>query len=433
MRPRWMYAIVLGFGALRLGVVAARAQERVAPTGAVTGRVVCGDTNAPARMAKVYLEGVKAAAGERPAEKKLAKGEAAAKGEARAAPIERVTIETDLNGEFAFPKVAPGDYYVNVAMTGYLSTRTMFTEKEMADPSPEMRKIVARALNLAHVEVGHTERVEMRMERGAAVSGTVRFDDGAPASGLTVRLLKKGADGKWEEMKVAAAMMFWGTSTDDRGQFRMAGLPPETYLLEADLSLREEKLTSTPGPVGKPMSQMVMTKDRFTLPFYSGSGGGGATRQSEAATFTVGPGQERTGEDLTIPLAKLHRVTGVVVAKRDGHKVTAAKVVLAYKDDGKEVATAEVAREDGVFRFEFVPEGDYVVKTADARDAVWDTVKNPPGMFPATTDKERMTTAYGAAEQPLLLRGEMTDVVLTVPEKAAEKAGAAASLRSPVA
>jgi len=418
----WQQAVAVT--GLLLAGISAGAQVRVEPTGVVAGRVLCGDTNDPARMAKVYLEAVKLPTGEKSAEKKEVHGEAGS------TTVERVTIETDLNGEFAFPKVAPGDYYVIVAMTGYLSTRTMFTEKEMADPSPEMRKMVARALNQVHVEAGHAERVEVRMERGAAVSGTVSFDDGSPANGVTVKLLKKGADGKWEEMKLASRMAFWGAATDDRGQFRISGLPPQTYMLEADLALQEEKLTSTGGGGPGKISQMAMVRDRFTLPFYSGSGGSGTARRSDAATFTVGPGQERSGEDLTIPLTKLHRVTGMVVAKRDGHKVDAAKVVLTYRDDGKELATAEVGREDGVFRFEFVPEGDYVVKTADARDVVWETVKNPPGMFPATTEKERLTTAYGAAEQPLLLRGEMSDVVLTVPDKAASKAGAAGAAAS---
>ena len=98
------------------------------------------------------------------------------------------------------------------------------------------------------------------------------------------------------------------------------------------------------------------------------------------------------------------------MAKRDGHQVSAAKVVLAYRDDEKELASAGVDRADGVFRFEFVPEGDYVIKTEDARDVVWESVKNTTGMFPPTLEKERLVTSYGTAEQPLLLRGEMSDV-----------------------
>ncbi len=390
---------------LLLAGISAVAQVRVEPTGAVTGRVVCGDTNDPARAAKVHLETVRAASGEKKS----------TKGEVTAGSVEGVTLQTDLDGEFAFPKVPPGDYFVDVEMAGYLSTRAMFTAKEMEDPSPEMQRLVGRALNRVRVEAAHMERVQVRMERGSAVSGTVRFDDGSPAIGVAVKLLKKGDGGKWEEMKLGVGSMFWAKQTDDRGGFRISGFPPATYLLETDLTLQDEKTTMTKGAGEGQTMAFVMTKDRFTLPFY----GRGATRQSDATPFTVGPGQERDGEELTIPLAKLHRVTGIVVAKKDGHKVDAAKVVLAYRDDGKELATAEVGREDGVFRFEFVPEGDYVVKTADARDAVWETVKSTPGMFPPTIDKERLLTAYGAAEQPLLLRGEMADVVLTVPEKAA--------------
>lgn len=68
-------------------------------------------------------------------------------------------------------------------MAGYLSTRAMFTAKEMEDPSPEMQRLVGRALNRVRVEAAHMERVQVRMERGSAVSGTVRFDDGSPAIG----------------------------------------------------------------------------------------------------------------------------------------------------------------------------------------------------------------------------------------------------------
>jgi len=93
---------------LLLAGISAVAQVRVEPTGAVTGRVVCGDTNDPARAAKVHLETVRAASGEKKS----------TKGEVTAGSVEGVTLQTDLDGEFAFPKVPPGDYFVDVEMAG---------------------------------------------------------------------------------------------------------------------------------------------------------------------------------------------------------------------------------------------------------------------------------------------------------------------------
>ena len=177
MQPALVAGGVLGVG---------RAQVRTEPTGSVAGRVLCGDTNDPARSARVHLEPVRAAGGE----KKVVMGETGPP-----SGVEGVTLQTDLNGEFLFPKVLPGGYFVIVEMPGYLSARAMFTDKEIEDPSPEMRQLVGRALNRVQVETGHTERVQVRMERGSAVSGTVHFDDGSPAIGVPVKLLKKGDKG----------------------------------------------------------------------------------------------------------------------------------------------------------------------------------------------------------------------------------------------
>lgn len=410
MRLRFLLVLVLVSGWWCGDGMTADGQERQDPMGAVTGKVLCTDTNDPARMAKVHLEAVKASE----IEKKRAKAENGP------TSTEQVTIATDLNGEFVFPKVAPGDYYVDVEMVGYLSTRAMFTAKEMADTTPEMQRMIARALHRIRVEGGRTEHVEIGLERGGAVSGTVLFDDGSPASGLAVKILKKQPNSKWEELKLPVSGFMRGTLTDDRGQFRVAALPADTYMLEVDMALQDEKRT-TMSSAGEHFSEMTTATNRFELPFF----GRGATRQSEAATFTLGAGQELTGEDVTVPLAKLHRVTGIVVAKKDGHKVNAGKLELTYRDDGKQLATAGVSREDGLFRFEFVPEGDYILKVEQARDIVWETLKNPPEVFPTTSEKERLLASYGDAEQPLLLRGDVSDLLVQVPEKGAAKAAEA--------
>ena len=386
-------------------------QERAGTSsmGAVRGRVICGDSNAPARMAKVRLEAVKTEL--EPAAHRTGKVEAFSGG------AEGTTVETNLNGEFLFPRVRPGAYFVIVEKAGYLSVRASFTAKEMEDKSPEMQEILARRLNRVQVEPGHTEQVQIREERGGAVSGTVLFDDGSPASGLAVQVLKKQTSGKWEELRVISGNASPDSYTDDQGRFRIASLPADTYMIKVDMSIQDVKTVVVSDPGSDNHTEYAVLSYRDTLPFY----GRGATRLAEAASFTLGAAQELTGADVTIPLTKLHRLTGIVVAMRDGHKVSAAKVILTYRDDGKELTSTELSKEDGTFSFEFVPEGDYIMQTKDSRDVVREQVKNVPGAFPPVLEKERLLSAFGDANQPLLLQGEVSDIVLQVPEKGAAK------------
>ena len=138
--------------------------------------------------------------------------------------VEGVTLQTDLNGEFLFPKVLPGRVLRDCGDAGLPSARAMFTDKEIEDRSPEMRQLVGRALNRVQVDTGHTERVQVRMERGSAVSGTVHFDDGSLAIGVPVKLLKGAgqlggdeADCGWDVLGQADGRP---RAVPDRGMFR---------------------------------------------------------------------------------------------------------------------------------------------------------------------------------------------------------------------
>ena len=377
------------------------------PTGSVTGHVFCSDTNQPARFAHVSLEAVPTASTTPTSSNPSSKPSSD--------PVSGNSVETTLDGSFTLTKVKPGTYYVVVEKEGYVKPRDIFTKKQIEDPSPDMRALIASALPRVTVESGHTDQAEVRLERGAAISGTILYDDGSPASELNIQLLHKDASGKWAPIQNSTHFNL-RTQTDDRGIFRLASLLGDEYKVEADLTLSQSKTVTNTGADGQVM-QFVMQSDFFTLHFY----GAGTPRIDEAKPIKLLAGQELTGQDMMLPISKLHKLTGRVVAGADAHLVNAADVALITRDDNKQLATSEISRDDGLFHFEFVPDGDYILRVTNARDVVWEAP--PPSSTPMAMpfppqDKQRVLASYGGVDQPLILSGEMLGVIATVPPDA---------------
>jgi hypothetical protein len=73
--------------------------------------------------------------------------------------------------------------------------------------------------------------------RGAEVSGSVAYDDGSPAVGFQMNLLYPfGAENSGQTVKLSNSQVdFPGElgMTDDRGHFRLSGIPPGSYVLAA--------------------------------------------------------------------------------------------------------------------------------------------------------------------------------------------------------
>jgi len=378
------------------------------PTGSVTGRVFCADTNVPARFAHVSLEAIPDHSNS-PSKNspKPNSGPISVSGTPAT-----ISVETTLDGSFTLTKVKPGAYYVVVEKEGYVKPRDIFTKKQIEDPSPGMLALIASALPRVVVESGHTEQAEVRLERGAAISGTILYDDGSPASGLEVKLLHKDAGGRWVPLENASL-----TGTDDRGVFRIASLLGDEYMVEADLLLSQSKsYSNAPDSAGQIM-QLTPQNNFFTLPFYSN----GTARQSQATSVKLLAGQELTGQDMILTISKLHKLTGRVAAGPDAHFVNAASVALVTRDDNQQLATTDISRDDGLFHFELVPEGDYILRVTNTRDVVWETlvsISSNPINFPPP-DRERVLASYGNVDQPLILSGDMLDVIVTVPPNTA--------------
>ena len=390
------------------GPVVAQTAEAGQPVGTLIGHVYCGDTNAPARFARVSLEAVQEGASPMNTAPATGPGGGAAAGGATIS-----TVETSPDGSFTMSKVKPGDYYVNVEKEGYMSPKTAFTAKDLADPSPDTRALMDKTMNRVRVEAGGAAHVEIRLERGAAVSGTVLYDDGTPAGEVQLKLLHHDASGKWVPISSYGRKFGAGITTDDRGHYRVASLQPDEYMLETDISLSDITTRSVNSGGGRVM-QFAMANARSSLSFY----GAGSVTMAEAKSFTLRAGREHSDENVTIPIAKLHKLTGRVAAGQDGHSVNAASVNLVTREGGKKITSAPISREDGLFHFDFVPEGDWLLQVREARDVVWergDTPKDGPMMPMPPQDKERVLESYGSAEMPLLVRGDMLGITVTVP------------------
>lgn len=369
-------------------VLCSAAAAQTAPsqeaTGRVAGHVYCNDTNGPARMARVILEPVSDVHDATQPHYSLERPSTNA-------------VQTGLDGSFTMKDVKPGAYYLIAEMPGYLSSVASLSDEDWGHPTAAVADRMAKILQRVFVEAGRTALVNLSLERGAAVNGTVSFDDGNPAVGVRVKALREKSDGSWETVRLDAIQPFMSTGivTNDLGQYRIAGLAAGHYVIEASLSISNIRVTGFMGQMSG-----IEERSQSSLAFFSG----GKLKAEKDAAFALAGGESRPGEDILIPLSKLHTVSGTVVTESDGRPARVDKVSLLYADDQKELATAQVDPKSGEYRFYFVPEGHFVLK-----------VEGDLTVF-KHADNSAAVYHYGPLQRPLDVNGDVDGFVLALPE-----------------
>jgi hypothetical protein len=382
--------------------VSTPAQTRpVEDVGTVTGHILCSDTQRPARLAEVRLVSTSI----------TASSKVDAFQDFNALGNSLPPVQTDMSGAFTVHNVHPGTYYLRVDYPGYLTSILSFTRSQLAHPTPDIQKRIASELQTITVAPHTTARADATILRGASISGTILYDDGSPAVGLGISLYRRDAKGEYKE---DFGSYRFNLTTDDRGHYRIDSLPADSYVLSANFSINESTITTMPTPGGNGTMQVNMQKTLFSLPLYSGS----VLRRQDATVIKTDAGQETPSVDLTMPLSKLHSVSGTVITQ-GGHTVNAGKVALLYADTREELTNTPISRDDNQFHFLYVPEGNYVLAVQEASDVTQIEVANPAGTTPKTRLEDKTVRTYGTAEQPLTIEGEMPAVLVTVPNKAA--------------
>ena len=187
-------------GLLMLPLVAARAQDE-APTekpgrSVLRGRVIFADSEEPLRRAIVRL-----------------------RKEFNRDFLKRTL--TGKRGEFSFQGVPAGTYYVDVQAPGVVSLLNGVSFTDLGYTADDS------SLTLVTVDGTNDVKTEIRAVRGAVISGRISYADDEPATHAKLVLYRQ---------KDQSSVLFFLENplfTDDRGVYRIEGLPPGQYVVGA--------------------------------------------------------------------------------------------------------------------------------------------------------------------------------------------------------
>jgi len=358
--------------------------------GTVTGHITCADTQRPARFAMVSLV---------PAQITTDTAETLS-------PFARSSIgpiHTDLNGAYAITSVPPGQYYLRVDLGGYVTPLQQFTPAGLKAPTPEIQQRIQRELQRITVTPNSTLQVDVTLRRSSSIVGKITYDDGSPVINIGIEFARRDANGKLGEFTHN------GFLTDSHGEYGIDSLSAGEYAIRVSLIATEQQV----GPVyyGDGTTPTKLHENTvLELPIYSGS----TFRQKDAAIIKVADGQEIDDIDITIPISRLHEVSGTLLAI-DGHAINEGRIALLYPDTREELESV-AAHEDGTFHLPYVPEGDYIIAVSFARDKtqVQIPISSNPAGFSIRT---RTLRAYGNLEQLLPVHTDIQSLNLTLPDK----------------
>jgi len=343
-----------------------------AGTAVLSGRVVSDDADArPVRHARVTCTAPELTAG--------------------------LTVITDDEGRFTCGQLPAGRYTVAVTRDGWVAT-TYGASKPLRPGRP------------IGVGAGQHAEISVRMMRGAIITGTVLDESGQPAIDTNVVAMRRMMHNGERRLVALGA----GGVTDDRGVYRIYGLPPGDYVVGAappagtaavssaevretsDLDLHHAR-TAARGSPAPPQRRVAFAPTYFP----------GTSLASQAATVTLRGGEERPGVDFAIQMVATARIEGAV-SLPDGMPLPPSTQVTMITDgqtafpgvDFDGLRSTRVPP-DGSFSFSGVTPGVYtVLARATLPAVVWASTE-------IAVDGESVTGVAMTLQPGLMISGRL--------------------------
>jgi hypothetical protein len=225
--------------------VPAQQQQQQQPpkaTAVIRGRVIAGDTGQPARRAQVRLIAMRAPTS--------GSGPGGTVGGLYSAPP---SVTVDADGRYEFTGLTPGRYTLTATRNGYIAEPWGATDTNTP----------GKPIDVQEGQV--IDRVDFALIRGSVITGRIYDEVGDPISGVQVAALR--GTGPGDQRFIPNGRQ---STTDDLGQFRVYGLTPGTYIVQAQWRQNNPNGAEALGRLGYAPTYFPGTVDapgaqRFTL------------------------------------------------------------------------------------------------------------------------------------------------------------------------
>ncbi len=301
-------------------------------------------------------------------------------------PASRMAI-TDDEGRFAVANLPAGRYTLRAEKPGWVMS--YYGAKRPWRPP---------GVAIAVADGQRVTDVPMKLLRGAVVTGRIIDESGRPMVGVRPMVMEyRTLGGQRTLMRVMGSMTLL-TQTDDRGEYRIFGLPPGAYFVAASPNpltatgfrvmapgewqwAMQQGQAGAPGTAGPPPTGSTVS---YTSIYYPGT-----ADPSSAQMITLNAGQERSGVDFALRTVATANVEGIVT-RPDGQPAINSRVTLTpmtgpalvgFELGGSFVGATADPR--GRFTFRNVRPGRYTLTVRAASRAVVAPPTPGPGVRPA--------------------------------------------------
>jgi protocatechuate 3,4-dioxygenase beta subunit len=246
-------------------------------------------------------------------------------------PAPEIKAATDPDGTYRISGIPPGSYSVSPMAPAYVFSDSGSSRGQ------------GKTLLLSEGEA--VQGVDFSIERGGVIAGKVTDADGKPV--VEERLTLLPVDPNQQNQQASGVISANGSQTDDRGMYRIYGLPPGSYKISVG---RDDNGYYPAGGVGRVAYKRTFYPD--------------VTDPAEAKVVEVTEGSELTNVDITLGQALPgFAVSGRVIDRETGRPMPGLRFGLrrVLNNNYAGINSSAPSNSQGEFRLQNVIPGKYEV------------------------------------------------------------------------